>query len=159
MACFDLSKLSGICDAVPLATVPPLHPPQHQSKRFLSLRLALLAGESKCRFGLCLQKQIGYALPKLEVSGPRTGCDRVISVAPSRLNVMGCGGSLVSWSSEEYFVVGGGSKTREVVMLPLSLNRLRGRVRSSWLSAIKHPWCVLSCLLLEFGFSSFPART
>ena len=46
MACFDLSKLSGIRDAVPLATVPPLHPPQHQSKRFLSWRLALLAGES-----------------------------------------------------------------------------------------------------------------
>ena len=44
-------------------------------------------------------------------------------------------------------------------MPPLTLYRLRGRVRSIWLSAIKHSWCVMSRLLLNSWFSSFPPRT
>ena len=52
--------------------------------------------------------------------------------------MLGCGGSWFSRSSGLHFAVGGGSKTREVVMLPLSLYRSIGRVRSRWLSAIKH---------------------
>ena len=44
-------------------------------------------------------------------------------------------------------------------MLPLTLNRLRGRVWLGLLSAIKHLWLRVVLSMLEFRISSCPART
>ncbi|KAF3502714.1 hypothetical protein F2Q69_00045827 [Brassica cretica] len=79
----DSSKLRGFCDAVPLATVPPLHPPHHRSN-LLPRHLNLFAGlEEKVAFCRYPQRLSGYASSELEVSEPRTECDRIISVTPS----------------------------------------------------------------------------
>ena len=65
---------SSVCAAASSSSPPKQSPPRH---------LNLFAGlEEKVAFCRYLQRLSGYASSELEVSGPRTECDRVISVTP-----------------------------------------------------------------------------